>query len=138
MKKIFMNNRVFAIALVTLFTAAFAGSATATEKKPALPAEVKFVGKVQNNPVFELKVPGTGVQEEYIISVRDEYGNVLHIETVKAAGFTKKFMINMEENNDEPNFSLQFNISTRSSKKTAQYTVNSNTRNVEEVVVTRL
>lgn len=138
MKKIFMNNRVIAIALLTMFTAAFAGSANATEKKPALPAEVKFIGKIQNNPVFELKVPGTGEQEEYIISVRDENGNVLHIESVKAAGFTKKFMINMEENNDEPNYSLQFTISTKSSKKTAQYTVNSNTRNVEEVVVTRL
>jgi hypothetical protein len=138
MKKIIMNNRFIAIALLTLFTTAFSPVVNAGEKKPALPAEVKFVGKVQNNPVFELSVPGTGVQEEYTVSVRDEHGNVLHVETIKAAGFTKKFMLSLEDNNDELNYSIQFVISTRNNKKSALYTVNNNTRNIEEVVVTRL
>ena len=93
---------------------------------------------MQNNPVFELTVPGAGVQEEYIISVRDEHGNVLHVENIKAAGFTKKFMLSLEENNDGSNYSIQFVISTKSNKKSALYTVNNNTRNVEEVVVTKL
>lgn len=139
MKKIIMNNRFIAIALLTLFTTAFSPVVNANEKKPALPAEVKFVGKVQNNPVFELNVPGAGVQEEYTVSVRDEHGNVLYVETIKAAGFTKKFMLSLEENtNDANNYSIQFVISTRNNKKTAMYTVNNNTRNIEEVVVTRL
>ncbi len=138
MKKIIMNNRSMAIALLTLFTVAFSPVVNATEKKPAIPAEIKFVGKVQNNPVFELSVPGTGVQEEYIISVRDEHGNVLHVETVKAAGFTKKFMLSLDENNDGTNYSIQFVISTKSNKKSALYSVNNNNRNVEEVVVTKL
>ncbi len=138
MKKIIMNNRSMAIALLTLFTVAFSPVVNATEKKPAIPAEIKFVGKVQNNPVFELSVPGTGVQEEYIISVRDEHGNVMHVETVKAAGFTKKFMLSLDENNDGTNYSIQFVISTKSNKKSALYSVNNNNRNVEEVVVTKL
>lgn len=138
MKKIIMNNRSMAIALLTLFTVAFSPVVNATEKKPAIPAEIKFVGKVQNNPVFELSVPGTGVQEEYIISVRDEHGNVLHVETVKAAGFTKKFMLSLDENNDGTNYSIQFVISTKSNKKSALYSVNNNNRSVEEVVVTKL
>ena len=138
MKKIIMNNRSMAIALLTLFTVAFSPVVNATEKKPAIPAEIKFVGKVQNNPVFELSVPGTGVQEEYIISVRDEHGNVLHVETVKAAGFTKKFMLSLDENNDGTNYSIQFVISTKSNKKSALYSINNNNRNVEEVVVTKL
>jgi hypothetical protein len=137
MKKIIMNNRSMAIALLTLFTVAFSPVVNATEK-PAIPAEIKFVGKVQNNPVFELTVPGAGVQEEYIISVRDEHGNVLHVETVKAAGFTKKFMLSLDENNDGTNYSIQFVISTKSNKKSALYTVNNNNRSVEEVVVTKL
>jgi hypothetical protein len=138
MKKIIMNNRFIAIALLTLFTTAFSPVVNANEKKPALPAEIKFVGKVQNNPVFELSVPGAGVQEEYTVSVRDEHGNVLHVETIKAAGFTKKFMLSLEDNNDELNYSIQFVISTKNNKKSALYTVNNNTRNIEEVVVTRL
>ena len=138
MKKIIMNNRSMAIALLTLFTVALSPVVNATEKKPAIPAEIKFVGKVQNNPVFELSVPGTGVQEEYIISVRDEHGNVLHVETVKAAGFTKKFMLSLDENNDGTNYSIQFVISTKSNKKSALYSVNNNNRSVEEVVVTKL
>ncbi len=138
MKKIIMNNRSMAIALLTLFTVALSPVVNATEKKPVITAEIKFVGKVQNNPVFELTVPGAGVQEEYTVSVRDEHGNVLHIETIKATGFTKKFMLSLEENNDDTNYSIQFVISTRSNKKSAQYSVNNNTRNIEEVVVTRL
>jgi hypothetical protein len=70
--------------------------------------------------------------------VRDEHGNVLHVENIKAAGFTKKFMLSLEENNDGSNYSIQFVISTKSNKKSALYTVNNNTRNVEEVVVTKL
>ena len=137
MKKIIMNNRSMAIALLTLFTVAFSPVVNATEK-PAIPAEIKFVGKVQNNPVFELTVPGAGVQEEYIISVRDEFGNVLHVETIKAAGFTKKFMLSLDENNDDTNYSIQFVISTRSNKKPALYNVINNNRYVEDVVVTKL
>lgn len=138
MKKNILNNRTIAVALLTLFTLAISPVVNATEKKPVIAAEIKFLGKVQNNPVFELTVPGTGVQEEYIVSVRDENGNVLHVETIKAAGFTKKFMLSLDENNDGTNYSIQFVISTRSNKKTAMYTVNNNTRNVEEVVVTKL
>lgn len=138
MKKNILNNRTIAVALLTLFTLAISPVVNATEKKPVIAAEIKFLGKVQNNPVFELTVPGTGVQEEYIVSVRDENGNVLHVETIKAAGFTKKFMLSLDENNDGTNYSIQFVISTKSNKKTAMYTVNNNTRNVEEVVVTKL
>jgi len=138
MKKIILNNRTIAVALLTLFTLAISPVVNATEKKPVIAAEIKFLGKVQNNPVFELTVPGAGVQEEYVVSVRDENGNVLHVETIKAAGFTKKFMLSLDENNDGTNYSIQFVISTRSNKKTAMYTVNNNTRNVEEVVVTKL
>ena len=138
MKKIILNNRSIAIALLTLFTIALSPVVNASEKKPVIAAEIKFVGKVQNNPVFELTVPGAGVQEEYIISVRDEHGNVLHVENIKAAGFTKKFMLSLEENNDGSNYSIQFVISTKSNKKSALYSINNNNRNVEEVVVTKL
>ena len=71
-------------------------------------------------------------------AVRDEHGNVLHVETIKAAGFTKKFMLSLDENNDGTNYSIQFVISTKSNKKSALYSVNNNNRNVEEVVVTKL
>ncbi|MBI3138978.1 MAG: hypothetical protein HYZ15_10365 [Sphingobacteriales bacterium] len=135
MKKIFMNNRLIAIAFMTVFTAAFAPAAVATEHNPALPAEVKYVGKIQNNPVFELTVTGTGVQEDYVINVRDEHGNILHTENIKAESFTKKFMLALEELGD---YSIQFQITGRKSKRTAVYSVNNNNHNVEEVRVSKL
>lgn len=135
MKNIVNNNRVFVIALLTVLTTAFVPAANATEKKPALPAVVKFVGKVQNNPVFELTVSGSGVQEDYVVNVKDEYGNTLHVENIKADGFTKKFMLTLEESSD---YSIQFVISSKTTKKSVQYTINNSTRNIEEVTVSKL
>ncbi|MBN8685867.1 MAG: hypothetical protein J0M10_02570 [Chitinophagales bacterium] len=135
MKNIVNNNRVFVIALLAVLTTAFAPAANAADRKPALPAEVKFVGKVQNNPVFELTVNGSGLQEDYVVNVKDEYGNTLHVENIKADGFTKKFMLTLEESSD---YSIQFVISSKTTKKSVQYTINNSTRNIEEVTVSKL
>ncbi len=47
MKKIFSNNRIIAIAFLTVFSVALAPVAMATEKKPAVPAELVFVGNIK-------------------------------------------------------------------------------------------
>lgn len=130
-----MNNRLIAIAFMTVFTAAMAPVTFANDNNPALAAEVKFIGKVQNNPVFQLTVAGTGEQDDYVISIRDEYGNTLHSENVKAVGFTKKFMLNLDEFSD---YNIQFYVSSKKTKKSVLYTVNNSTRNFEEVVVSKI
>ncbi|MBE2231037.1 MAG: hypothetical protein IAE96_10365 [Chitinophagaceae bacterium] len=134
MNKNFMNIRVLTIALVTLFTTSFAGNANAGEKKPALPAEIRYVGKVENSPVFELNIPSTGVKDDYVISVKDEYGNTLHAENIKADGFTKKFMLALEDNTE---YTIQFVIHSKNTKRSVLYTINNNTRTTEEVVVSK-
>ena len=50
MKKIFSNNRIIAIAFLTVFSVALAPVAIATEKKPAVPAELFFIGNIKNPP----------------------------------------------------------------------------------------
>lgn len=134
MKKIFMNNRLIAIAFMTVFSTAMS-PAMANEKNPVLPIEIKYVGKVQNNPVFQLFVAGNGVQDDFTINIKDEFGNSLHMENIKAESFTKKFMLAIEELGD---YSIQFQVTSRKTKKTVVYAINSSTRNVEEVKVNQL
>jgi hypothetical protein len=134
MKKIFMNNRIIAIAFMTVFSAALT-PAMANGTNPVLPVEIKYVGKIQNNPVFQLSVAGNGTQDDFTINIKDEYGNSLHMENIKGDSFTKKFMLAIEELGD---YSIQIQVTSRKNKSTVSYAVNSNTRNVQEVIVNQL
>ena len=55
MKKIFNNNRIIAIAFLTVFTVALAPAAMAIEKKPVVPAELVFVGNIKNRVIICMK-----------------------------------------------------------------------------------
>ena len=131
MKKIFRKNRIVAIALLTLFTTSVALSASASET-PVVPVELKYAGKVNNQPAFQLSVNGNAEHNEFLVVIRDEYGNALYWENIKAETFSKKFVLNTDELGNEK---LRFEITSRKSKQTTTFEVDHNTRTVEETSV---
>ena len=133
MKKIFKNSRLIAIAFFTVFTGAAASPAMANNGKD-LPVELKFVGSINNQTIFQLNISGTDLdmQNDYTLFIRDEYGNNVYRENIKGENFTKKFLLNTDEIGDD---TLQFEIMSKKSKKSVVYEVNRNTRSVEEVVI---
>jgi len=135
MKKIFSNNRLIAFAFITVFSMAAAPAAMATDKNPAVPVSFTFVGHVKNQPMFELSFTGNETQNDFTIIITDEYGNSLYRENIKAATFTKKFLINTEELGDE---TLHFTIFCKNTKGSVEYAVNRNTRQVNEVVISEV
>ncbi len=135
MKKIFSNNRIIAIAFLTVFSVALAPAAMAIEKKPAVPAELVFVGNIRNQPVFQLNVAGNASQDEFTISIIDESGVSLYRENVKGQNFTKKFLLNTDEIGAS---TLLFEIFCKKTKQTVTYEVNRNSRFVQDLAITKL
>lgn len=135
MKKIFSNNRIIAIAFLTVFSVALAPTATATEKKPSVPAELVFVGNIKNQPVFQLNISGNAQQNEFTIIINDEAGNSLYRENIKGEIFTKKFLLNTDEIGDN---TLRFEIFCKKTKQSVSYEVNRNSRFVQEMAITEV
>ena len=137
MKKIFSNTRFIAIAFMTVFTVAAAPMAMANDSSrvnKTIPVELKLVGNVNDQPIFQLSYSGTE-QDEFTIVLRDEDGNALYRENIKGEGFTKKFLLNKEEIGDG---TLRFEISSKKFDKVAVYEVNRSTRQVEDMVINKL
>lgn len=93
MKKIFFQS---AIALTILFTLTATTTALAGNKNNPVSTEMKAVGLINNQPVYELNI-NNNTYATFTIIVTDEYGVVLHEETVAGVNISKKFQINIDE-----------------------------------------
>lgn len=136
MKKIISNNRLIAIAFMTVFSlaaipAAFANGGGGKE----VPVELKYMGNIKSQHLFMLNVTGNEKHDEFTIVIRDEFGNQVYRENVKAEKFSKKFLFNTDEFS---NASLEFEVFSKKAGKSVVYEINSNTRSVEEVVVNEI
>ncbi|HEX5651797.1 MAG TPA: hypothetical protein VFX58_01910 [Chitinophagaceae bacterium] len=134
MKRVF-NYRNTAIALFTVFTTAMAPATQASEDPKTAIIELKFIGNFRSKPVFELHFNNNGVAQEYILNIRDEFGNSLYKEKINSNVFSKKFMLNTEELEDDI---LRFEISSVSDNKVVIYEINRNTRVVEDVKISKV
>ncbi len=133
MKKALINTRIFAIALAVTFTTAFNSPALAIDEKKPIPVEMKFVGNVENQPVFELIFTGTE-ENEFMIVVRDEFNYELYRDNIKAGHVTKKFLLNTEELGDA---AIQFEITDKKSNETVIFEVNKKQSFIEDVVISK-
>lgn len=137
MKKIFSNNRLIAIAFFTVFSVAAAPFAMAADSSynRVMPVELKLVGNINNQPIFQLSYAGNAEQDEFTIIIRDENGNSLYRENIKGESFTKKFLLNKDEIGDG---TLRFEIFSKKHSKSVVYEVNRNVRQVEDLVISKL
>ena len=134
MKKAMRNFGFIAIALVAL-TFAFSNTALANEEGPSKNVtELKFIGNKENQPVFELNLKST-VEDEYTVTFRDEYGNVLYAEKFKGVGFTKKFMLKSEDFGDA---ALNVVVKSKKNGSTEVYSINRSHTYVEETTVNKV
>src|ERR1700730_5804435 len=97
MKRVFKNNRLIAIAFFTVFSVAAAPAVMANGSNPAIPVELKLVGSIKNQPLFQLNFTGNAEENEFTIIIRDDAGNSLYRENIKGEVFSKKFLVNTEE-----------------------------------------
>ena len=131
MKKIFRNNRLIAVAFLTLFSTAASISFAndSSHINPVIPAELRYAGMIKNDPLFQLSIAGDPNQDEFTISIIDGYGNSLFKENIRSSKFTRNFLLLSEELGDE---TIRFEICSRKTKKVKIYEINSGTRIVQE------
>ena len=106
----------------------FAGVADST------PVELKFVGNLQNQPVFQLDL-NNEKSGEYFIIIKDANSEVIFSETLKGTQISRKYKFLTEEVDVS---TLQLEITNKQENTTTVYTVNRKLRTVQDVVINRL
>ena len=130
-----ISIRLCALALTATLLTTSVTPALASDEKKTIPVELKFIGTAKNNqPVFHL-VFNSAEEREFIVTIRDEYGNILYKDKVKGSSFTKKFVINREELGDSD---LKFEITGKDYDKPVVFEINNHTRTVEDVVINKI
>jgi hypothetical protein len=134
MKQIFRNNRLVAIALMTVFSLA-AVPTLANDGGSETVTRLNYIGTLNDHQQFLLKVTGDEANNEFIIIIRDETGNQIYKENIKSENFTKKFLFNTDELNHS---SLLFEVVNRKTKKSVIYEISSNISLVKNIEVTQV
>ena len=83
------NFRIFAVALVALFSVALTPSAHATVTTGKDPVTVKYVGASDNGAIFEISLASDSLSK-YEISISDNFGRIYY-EKVKGKDLSRKF-----------------------------------------------
>src|SRR5262245_38107608 len=96
--------------------------------------ELRFIGNLENQPVFQLSLNGSE-EDEYTITFRDENGNVLYSDKVKGSNISRKFMLKAEEVGDS---NVSVVVRSKKTGKTEVYNINRSHSYVEETVVNKL
>lgn len=125
---------IIAIALVALTVGLSTATLANDEGGKNTVTELKFIGNLENQPVFQLSLSGAE-EDEYSIIFRDETGNVLYADKVKGANITKKFMLKAEEIGDA---TLNVVVKSKKTGKTEVYSINRSHSYVEETVVNKV
>ncbi len=103
---------------------------------PGTPSvELKFLGNFRSKPVFELQFTNHGTAHDYILTIRDQFGNALYRESIESSTLTKKFMINTDELEDEV---LRIEVSSRKNDQLITYQINRSSHTVEEVKINKV
>lgn len=127
-------TRIIAIAVVAVFTLAAGTPALANDGKNPAATELKYIGEIKNQPVFELTF-NTEDETEFTVVIRDEYKNILHKEYIKAGTSSRKFMIADEVADMDL---LQFEVTNKKTDKTVVFQINKNSRFIQDVVVNQV
>lgn len=128
------NYKLIAIALFAAFSFATTGKALANgDVKPKSGIELRFIGNIENQPVFQLSVNGTE-EDEYFVTFRDEQNNVVYTGKLKGASFNKNFQLSNEASEN----AMSVEVRSKKTGKAEVYQINKTRSVTEEIVVNKL
>jgi hypothetical protein len=134
MKTVIMNYKKTAIALATVVTLGLSSTAFAANTNET-PAELKFVGKEQNLPLFQLKLNNSD-NTSYIVTVKDGEGNVLFTEKLTGEKISRTYKLDSED--AEVVAGTTFEVTNSKTKNTSVYKIKNNVKIVTDVEVAKL
>ena len=115
------KNKTIIVALMAILSTSFSNPAAAMDKKSDPPGvEIKYLGFLSNNPVFEISTNNV-VPDNFIVTIRDQAGTVLYSEKISGRNLTRKYRIDTEE--EIADGGLRFEVKSVNTKKTEVYIV---------------
>jgi len=129
------RSKIIAIAFALTFSLASEENfAHNTNNKSDNPVELKYIGKVNNQPQFQLNL-NNNETDEFVITLKDLSGGVLYSEVVKGKQISRKYRLNTDEIGVSE---IRFEVRSKRNNTTFVYVVSSTSRVVEDVVISKL
>lgn len=137
MKQTIKTTKMITMGLFTLCTMGLT-NATFAGVKTENPAELKFIGKIKNQPVFQLNLNNNDA-DEYYINIKDADYNVLYSEKIKGENLSRKYQLAIDESElHAPGFGVRVEVTSAKTHKTLVYKISSQTSVTENIVVAKL
>lgn len=95
-------------------------------------AELKLAGSLNNQPVFQLDL-NNNLQQRFLIVVKDEFGTVLHEETVFGTNISRRFQFN----NELDGVDVTIEVRDVKTATTSVFNVKNTTRVVAETAIVK-
>lgn len=134
MKQAMKNNKAIILSLFALVAMAFTSPAIAADNKENPTVEIKYIGNLKNQPVFQVNLNNT-TDDEFTINIVDQYGYTLYSEKLKGEFISRKYQLNTEEIADAK---LHVEIKAKKANTTEVYEINNKTSFVQEVGFNRI
>jgi hypothetical protein len=135
MERVMSKHKATIIAIIALFATAVTSPAMAIGKTDPPATAVKYLGFIDENPVFELTLNNNSF-ENYLVSIRDVSGTVIFSEKLSGKNISRKYRI--DTNEEIPEGGLRFEVKSVKSKKTDIYLASVTENVTREVAVTKL
>ena len=136
MKTVKKNLKTLAITFAVTCMIAISNNIFASnEKDETSNAELQFIGKEKNLPVFLLQFKNSQ-QDEFLVSIKDENGDVLYSEKLKGSTISRRYKLDSE--NSEYINGTTFEVTSRLSNKTTVYRISQFIHTEDNLVVTKL
>ena len=123
------RSAIIALALMATFTLASTQKTEAKNRiedslksKTESPVEFKYMGKMNNQPLFQLNL-NNAVSGEYIITLTDQTGAVIYDERVAGKDLSRKYMLNLDEIDASE---IRFVIKNKNDNSVTNFTVKRN------------
>ena len=123
---------LFTLCTLTFTTPTFAGDTTGN------PVELKFIGKIKDQPVFQLNLNNAEAQD-YYINIKDANYNVLYSEKVTGANISRNYQLDIDNSElHSPEFGVRVEVTSAKTHKTQVYKISATTSVSENIVVAKL
>ena len=137
MKQTINATKMITMGLFTLCTMGFT-NATFAGTKTDNPAELKFIGKIKNQPVFQLNL-NNDASGEYFVNIKDANYNVLYSEKIKGENLSRKYLLDIDASQlCDPAFGVRVEVTSAKTHKTQVYKISSQTSVTENIEVAKL
>jgi hypothetical protein len=135
MKKVMSKNKAIIFGLMAILSASFSNPVSAMDKNDPPGVEIRYLGFVNKNPVFEITTSNVQA-ENFFITIRDEAGTVLFTEKLSGKLLSRRYRIDTEE--EIADGGLRFEVRSVKSKKTEVYIAGVSENTTREMAVTKI